>query len=78
MLHHYWSSNLGLKHGPLITALVDPVKLLLKILVLLKSFQTESMTTSSQKLDVLAKEFSFVDTVITSCLDTPRQHQRNL
>ena len=33
MLHHYYSSNLGLKHGPLITALVDSVKLLLKILV---------------------------------------------
>ena len=31
MLHHYQFSNLGLKHGPLITALVDSVKLLLKI-----------------------------------------------
>ena len=35
MLHHYWSSNLGLKHGPLVAALVGSVKLMLKILVLL-------------------------------------------
>ena len=37
MLLHYQFSNVGLKHGPVITALVDSVQLLLKILVLLKS-----------------------------------------
>ena len=67
MLHHYYSSNLGLKHGPLITALVDSVKPLLKILVLLKSFQISNgihnsylqfVTISSQKLDVRPSELS--------------------
>ena len=67
MLHHYYSSNLGLKHGALITALVDSVKPLLKILVLLKSFQISNgihnsylqfVTISSQKLDVRPSELS--------------------
>ena len=67
MLHYYQSSNLGLKHGPLITALLDPVKPLLKILVLLKSFQISNgihnsylqfVTISSQKLDVRPSELS--------------------
>ena len=65
MLHHYQFSNLRLKHGPLITALVDSVKLLLKILVLLKSPQIcngihnsclQYMTISSQKLGVRTQE----------------------
>ena len=67
MLHHYQFSNLGLKHGPLITTIIDSVKLLLKILVLLKSPQISDgihssylqyMTISSQKLDVRTKELS--------------------
>ena len=67
MLYHCQFSNLGLKYGPLITALVDSVKLLLKILVLLKSFQISNgihnsylqyVTISSQKLGVQTKELS--------------------
>ena len=65
MFHHHQFSNLGLKHGPLITALVESVKLL--ILALLKSFQISNaihnsylqyVTISSQKLDVRTKELS--------------------
>ena len=44
-----------IKHGPLITALADSVKLLFNILILLKSFQ---ISVSSQKLDVQTKELS--------------------
>ena len=67
MAHHNQFSNLGLKHGPLITALVDSVKLLLEILVLLKSFQISNgihnsylqyVTISTQKLDIQTKELS--------------------
>ena len=44
-----------IKHGPLITALADSVKLLFNILILLKSFQ---ISVSSQKLDVRTKKLS--------------------
>ena len=65
MLHHYQFSNLGLKHGPLITVLVD-CKTFVKDLGL-KSFQISDgihdsylqyMTISSQKLDVRFKKLS--------------------
>ena len=39
MLPYYQFSNLVLKHGPLINALADSVKCLLKIMVLLKFVQ---------------------------------------
>ena len=86
MLHHYQSSNLVLKHVPLITAHVDSVKHLLKILLLLKSVQLSNtihnsylqyMTISSQKLALWTKELSQLITVITSSSESP-QHQKNI
>ena len=47
MLHHYQFSNLRLKHGPLITALVNSERLFLKILVLKKSVQIFNVTHNS-------------------------------
>ena len=65
MLHHYQFSNLRLKHGPLITTLVDAVKFLLRSWFLLKNAQISNgvhnsylqyVTISSQKLDIRHKE----------------------
>ena len=67
MLPYYQFSNLVLKHGPLINALADSVKCLLKIMVLLKFVQNNIgihnsyvhyMTISSQKLLFLTNELS--------------------
>ena len=86
MLQHYQFLNLGQKHGPLTTTLGDSLKLLLKILVLLKSVQISNgihnsylryMTIFTQKLAARTKELSWLITVITPSSDSPRQHQKN-
>ena len=69
--------NLG---EPLIIALADSVKLFSRILVLLKSFQITNKAHDYIYPNIRYSDYGviIVDTVITSCLDTPRQHERNL